>query len=210
MFFSQPLAGLVPGPRGAVLEVLLRTGKPLTGRRLEALARGGYSHRSIQMALVELAEMGLVEREPVGRANVHRIISEHVLVPVLRALLDPIDMLQQVVTETVDDRVRAVILFGSIARGSSTASSDIDLAVVADAGWDGAAELQQTVATKFGLPCDVLTHTQTSFIAAWNDREPVITDIMRDGVTLIGSKPVGGGTDDTTTSWPGGSLPHQG
>ena len=49
----------------------------------------------------------------------HTINEDHVSVAPLRVLLDPITALTDTVREAVGDDVKAVILFGSIARGEA-------------------------------------------------------------------------------------------
>lgn len=42
MIFGEPFGGVIPGARGAVLAVLLRTGEPLTGRQIHGLVSDDY------------------------------------------------------------------------------------------------------------------------------------------------------------------------
>jgi predicted nucleotidyltransferase len=84
------------------------------------------------------------------------------------------------------DARRAVLLFGSLARGESTETSDIDLAVIAPDGWTGRGDLQATVEKSCGNPCDVLVMTENDLVA---ESDVVTRDIMRDGIALVGRKP---------------------
>lgn len=188
MDFAEPFGGLMPGARGAALGVLLRTGAPLTGRRVHALVADRHSLGAVQQALRDLERLGLITTETIGRAGVHRINEDHAAIAPLRALASPIEMLRRVVEETVRD-VEAVIVFGSVARGDAEAGSDVDLAVIAAAAWDGRAELQQQVQQRLGNDCDVLHLTGDDFKLAPEDREPVVSEILRDGIALIGTMP---------------------
>lgn len=85
--------------------------------------------------------------------------------------------------------MKAVILFGSIARGEAHLRSDIDLAVIALAGWDGRTDLEDTVRTRFGNGCDVLVFTPEDFTRLAGIGEPVVGEILADGVALVGSIP---------------------
>lgn len=189
MIFGQPFGGLIPGARGAVLSVLLRTGAPLTGRQIHGLLKDDFSLWSVQEALKALKGIGLVEGRTVGRADVNAIQESHYAVPHLRALLDPISALTTAIRESIDPRVDAVLLFGSVARGDSTAGSDVDLAVVTAPGWDGRLELEDAVRARLGSDCDVLVFTDDEFRRLAAAAQPVVTDILRDGIALIGSKP---------------------
>jgi predicted nucleotidyltransferase len=188
MDFGEPFGGLMPGARGAALAVLLRTGAPLTGRRVHALVADRHSLGAVQQALRNLDRLGLITTETIGRAGVHRINEGHAAIAPLRSLASPIEMLTRVVEETVRD-VEAVIVFGSVARGEAHADSDVDLAVIAPAAWDGRAELQQQVHERLGNDCDVLHLTGDHFKLAPEDREPVVSEILRDGIVLVGTMP---------------------
>jgi predicted nucleotidyltransferase len=82
-----------------------------------------------------------------------------------------------------------VIVFGSIARGEASLGSDIDLAVVAGHGWDRSSDLEDAVRTRVGNGCDVLVFTPDRFQQLAAAGEPVVSDILRDGVALVGSMP---------------------
>jgi len=135
-----------------------------------------------------LTLLGLIHTQTIGRAGVHTVNEHHVAVAALRRLLDPITMLTDVVRDSVGDEIGAVILFGSIARGEATTTSDVDLAVIGPVGWDGRTELEDAVRLRLGNDCDVLVFTREDF-----DRvpgEPVVRNIRSEGVTLLGSVPL--------------------
>lgn len=189
MRFDEPFGGVIPGARGAVLAALLRTGEPLTGRQIHGLVSDDYSLWSVQEALKALAWLGLAETHPIGRAGVHTINEGHACIAPLRALVDPTALLIAAIEEAIDSEVQAVLLFGSIARGEATPDSDIDLAVIATPAWDGRAELQDTVRTRLGSNCDAVVFTKAEFRRLAAAGEPVIADILKDGIALIGTKP---------------------
>lgn len=189
MFFNEPFGGLIPGARGAVLAALLRTGTPLTGRQIHRLLSDDYSLWTVQEALKSLSQLGLTETQTIGRAGAHTINEDHASVAPLRILLDPVAALRRAVSTVTDDDVQAVLLFGSIARGEATPDSDIDLAVIAPPGWDHRVELEDSVRRHLGNDCDVLVMTEDEFNRLAASGEPVVSDILRDGVALVGAKP---------------------
>jgi predicted nucleotidyltransferase len=191
MFFGEPFGGVIPGARGTVLAVLLRTGEPLTGRQIHGIVSDDHSLWSVQEALKALTRLGLVETRTVGRAGVHVINEAHASIGPLRTLVDPMAALKAAVSEMVGRSVEAVLLFGSIARGEATVESDIDLAVIAAPSWEGRAELQDMVRARLGNDCDVLVFTPSEFARLATAHAPVVSDILRDGVALVGSKPQG-------------------
>ena len=189
MLFGEPFGGVIPGVRGAVLGVLLRTDAPLTGRQVHALVSDDYSLWTVQGALKTLTQLGLVNTQTIGRAGVHTVNEDHVSVAPLRALLDPIAILTDTVRDAVGDEVQTVILFGSIARGEAKINSDVDLAVIAPPEWDGRTDLEDAVRTRLGNTCDVLVFTLEDFTRLSDTGEPVGREILTDGVALVGSIP---------------------
>jgi predicted nucleotidyltransferase len=189
VLIGEPFGGVIPGVQGAVLAVLLRTGTPLTGRQIHALIADRHGLSSVQDVLRTLTALGLVQSRTVGRAGVHTINEGHDAIAPLRQLLDPVSTLTATVRDSIDPRVTAVILFGSAARGESTLGSDIDLAIIAGAGWDGVARLEDAIRTRLGNDCDVLVFTPAEFNQLAANGEPVIADILTDGVPLHGAMP---------------------
>ena len=190
MRFDVAFGGLIPGASGAVLAVLLRTGSGLTGRQVHGLVRDRFSLWSVQQALASLVGLGVVESQTVGRALVHTINEDHYAIQPLRVLLDPFAALREVVQRSVGSSVVAVVLFGSVARGDATADSDVDLVVLASSEWEGRSDLEDAVRGRLGNDCDVLVFTPEEFgrLAASGD-EPVVAQIVADGVVLFGSLP---------------------
>ena len=95
------------------------------------------------------------------------------------------EMLKRVVTDTVSG-ARAVLVFGSIGRGETHSDSDVDLVVIADSDWNGRPDLAQAVHERLGNDCDVLHLTAEDITRPPAKREPVVAEILRDGVTLTG------------------------
>lgn len=189
MHFGEPFGGLLPNAQGAVLTFMLRTGTPFTGRQVFDNLSDGFSLWSVQKALRSLEQLGLISSQTVGRAHVHAINNDHAAIGPLRQLADPVALLRDAITEAIDATVTAVIIFGSVARGEAEADSDIDLAVVADPDWDGRIELEDSVQRRLGNRCDVLVLSEKDFHSSVTAREPVVSDIVHDGIALIGAIP---------------------
>lgn len=136
-----------------------------------------------------LDQLGLVKSQTVGRAGVHTINDDHVATAALRALVGPIAALTTVVKRTATDDVQTVLLFGSIARGEAAPDSDVDLAVIAAPEWQGQIQLEDAIRRQLGNTCDVLAFTAAEFTRLARDGEPVVRDILRYGVPLVGRKP---------------------
>jgi hypothetical protein len=79
---------------------------------------------------------------------------------------------------------RAVILFGSRARGTSRTESDYDLLVISDRLLDYD-EVYQPVAGR-GLHCDVVPCTLDAWRQAYLDAGGVLRDALDQGIVLYG------------------------
>ncbi len=160
----------------------------MTGRQVYGLVRDQCSLWSIQQALASLVGLGVVTSRDVGRAMVHAINEDHYAIQPLRVLLDPFAALKEAVQGAVGSSVETVILFGSVARGEATADSDVDLVVIAPPDWDGRSELEDVVRSQLGNDCDVLVFTPELFSRYTSSGdEPVVAQILTDGVVLFGS-----------------------
>ncbi|WP_434081272.1 nucleotidyltransferase domain-containing protein [Sanguibacter sp. Z1732] len=126
-----------------------------------------------------------------GRAGIHTINQDHAAVGPLRAILSPIGMLRETVESLVGDAEVSMLLFGSVARDEATSRSDVDLAVIAPPGWDQRVALEDAVRARLGIDCEVLVFTPSEFADLSASGEPVVIDILRDGIPLVGTMPSG-------------------
>jgi predicted nucleotidyltransferase len=189
VLLNEPFGGVIPGARGAVLSTLLRTDAKLTGRQIHALVSDRHSLWAVQEALKAWAQLGVVSTQVIGRAVVHAINEDHATVAPLRSLLDPMAALIETAAQIVGDRVEAVVLFGSAARGQAHGGSDIDLAVIAPSGWGARIDLEDAIRRRLGNDCDVLVFTAEDFARLTAAHEPVVDEILVEGVPLIGTMP---------------------
>lgn len=179
----------MPGARGAVLSTLMRTDARLTGRQVHALVSNRYSLWAVQEALKAWVQLGVVHTEVIGRAVVHAINEDHYTVAPLRLLLDPMAALTEVAAQIVGEDVEAVIVFGSVARGEAKEESDVDLAVIGPSSWYGRAALEDAIRKRLGNDCDLLVFTAQEFVSLAAAHEPVVDEILIDGIPLVGEMP---------------------
>jgi hypothetical protein len=198
MDVGRPYAVLTGGGlEGEVLEVLAGTTKPLTGRQVARLARHG-SDRGVRLALNRLAEQGLVDTLDAPPAVLYTLNRDHIAAPVALELVG--------LRGALLDRLRGTLaawgippahasLFGSAARGDGDLDSDIDLFVVRPA--DVAAEepawreqlesLERDVRRWTGNHAGVSEVGEDELARLVADRPPVVADLERDAVTLVGA-----------------------
>ena len=107
---------------------LHRKQEPLYGTKIaEEL---GLSTGSVSMILRQLASIGVVQANPIGRTVSYSVTAGHPTLTALRVFENQL-ILEPLVSE-LKKVSRQIILFGSCATGEDLVDSDIDLFVLAD------------------------------------------------------------------------------
>jgi predicted nucleotidyltransferase len=186
---GEPVLDVAPGVRGALLQALARLEQPVTRRQLALIAGVAPGHGS---AVVEdLIGTGLITETPAGRSSMVALNRSHLAAgPVLTLASlrgELIRRLRERMSRWPD--LRAAWLFGSVARGESTAESDIDLLIVADdlqasELHDRLARLHSDVRTWTGNDVQLIEHSQESWRKLVRARNPLVEQIRRDGIAL--------------------------
>ncbi len=176
--------------------MLARADAQMTGREIQRLMGVG-SHQGVRNAAERLVGEGIVERHSVGNAYLYRLNRDHVAAPWierLASLLDEvIDRLRAAIEEWAQPPLVAM-LFGSVATGTAKPGSDIDLLVVRPAGVDPdqapwsqqLAELEARTSAWTGHDARILEYGANEL--ADFTAEPVLQDVLRDGLELFGSR----------------------
>jgi predicted nucleotidyltransferase len=137
MDLRRPLAVITPTLDGDVLTVLAGGDVRFSGRQISRLI--GASQEGVRHVLDRLVTEGIVLREKAGNAHLYQLNRRHLAAPWIERLSalrsDLIDRLRAKVTGW-SLAPRVALLFGSTARGDTTATSDIDVAIVRPAGTD--------------------------------------------------------------------------
>lgn len=124
--------------RRKVLAVLMmRVGQSFHLRELARLA-GIASAGSLKKELDQLVRAGLIKLERVGNQTLFCANVDHPVFPELQGLVRKtsglVDVLQQAL-QPLGEQVRVACVFGSTARGTDTAQSDIDVLLIGDVGF---------------------------------------------------------------------------
>ncbi len=125
------LTKLMPAARVKVLSFLLLNATEEFHLR-EIARRSNVPLKAVQRELALLEEIALVERRPRGNQVFVRVRTSHPLFEDLRSLLLKSEGLVIPVREALEsiDNVDAIAVYGSVASGTDTGRSDIDLLVV--------------------------------------------------------------------------------
>ena len=191
MDLSAPITDVIPGHRGVVLAVLLRLREPVTGRELAAQA--GVPTATARRIIDDLAEAGLVDLRPAGRALGVTLNRQHLAVPALEQLVGMRAMLIERLRSSVAAwrlPAAAAWMFGSAARGDGDRHSDIDLVVVARGktsdDWETqTGDLASLIRAITGNDVQVLDYSQSEFRRLVSATNPLIRTLREDGVELV-------------------------
>jgi predicted nucleotidyltransferase len=156
---------LFPSARQRVLAVLLL--QPGEGFHRRELARLAGSHAgTLARELDKLVAAGLVQRQARGNQVVYRADARHPLYPELSALFRKTHGVAATLRESlapVAEQVRAALLFGSMARGTHTASSDVDVLVVGDVSFSALVQALYPAQQTLGREINPVLYTPSEF-----------------------------------------------
>ena len=184
MDFSQPFRVVTPTLDGPVLRVLARTTHPMTRQQVTDLV-GEASEAGVRKVLRRLAEQGVVIEQRIGSRYTYLGNREHILWPAVEVFMSAADRLDRAICEHVEAwalPALSVELFGSVAAGTSTADSDIDLmgyrpSLTDDhtALWDRqVAELRMAVERWTGNACEILEIDPRTLVDMAAEDEPLL------------------------------------
>lgn len=187
MNLSTPIASVVGGARGRLLEAVVRSERPRSVREWARRAEVNHSHA--QALLREFEGMGLVRSVHVGGSTVVTAVPASALRLRLQGLLsvaqDIVDVARSE-AQTAPTRV-TVTLFGSLARSAVKAGSDADLCVIAPDDPTANDWVHSYVARLQDVSClevSVLRFTPAEWNAAVAAGEQIVDEIRRDGIEM--------------------------
>lgn len=196
MDFSQPYAAICPSLDGPVLDVLVHTTRPLTGREIARLARRG-SERGVRLVLNRLVEHGLVTVQEAGPALLFVLNREHVAAGLVEGLArlwaELVDRIRRDIEGWPSQPVH-VSIFGSAARGDGHTDSDIDLLIVRpervaedDPQWrEQTHRLTERIERWSGNHASLHEVSPKGLKAALRREESIIAALREDAITVAG------------------------
>ncbi|MGH3738707.1 MAG: nucleotidyltransferase domain-containing protein [Micromonosporaceae bacterium] len=211
MNLSEPLADVSPSLHGRVLSVLTAADKPLTGRQVAARVSGtprksgdfhappGRSVSGTLRVLNLLVDSGLVDRVDHPPSALFTLNRDHLAARHIVALTglreELFDRLRELIAGWEILPVSAVV-FGSVARGDSGPDSDVDLLFVRDIDhfhptWSHQQlDLERHVFRWTGNRVGAVEFDRPGWERSVARGDPLVDEIARDGVILVGSAPV--------------------
>lgn len=196
MDVSAPYEAVVPSLDGAVLEVLARAGKAITGRQVQRLARRG-SIAGVAAVLDRLTGTGLVNAERAGSSILYEANRDHLAWSAVETLVG----IRSTLIDRLGDLLRSwehppkqATLFGSTARGDGGTGSDIDILVVyRDTTPPREAEVEALQSSAYrwtGNHAQLVVVSASAWKKMTDDNDPLVESVRRDGIDLLkGTEP---------------------
>jgi predicted nucleotidyltransferase len=197
MYLSNPLSTLFPGAHGHVLRQLLIESRPQSGRAIAVKLGQSVGKSRVIEVLSDLAHLGVVDREIVGSSHLFSINKDHLCYQTLKVLASPMPSLIKQIQRIVAGFQRAplaVVIFGSVAKGSSQAGSDLDLLVLRpnhvspeDSAWESQTlELVVQLERSTGYPVQLVEYSESEFQALVNRGARLVTELSDTAVAVTG------------------------
>jgi predicted nucleotidyltransferase len=191
--FAHPFRVVSPTLDGDVLAVLAGAEEAFSGRRIHRLVGHG-SEAGVRKAVERLVDQGIVLRSQAGRANLYQLNREHVAAAGIEILAASRSELIARLREAIvrwEVPPRAVVLFGSVARGEAEPESDLDLLVVRPASVEEETTEWEDQLTSLGRQATDWTGNDAR-IMEFSEVDlgvpvPLLDEAISDGIDLFGS-----------------------
>lgn len=192
MGYDNKLLGVLFGSyRQRVLELLLL--QPAQRFHVRELARQtGTTAGTLHRELSKLAEAGLLLRERQGnqvlyQANRACPVFEE-LAGLFRKTSGAVSVLQQALRDLVP-QIRFALLFGSLARGTETPGSDVDVLIVGEASFAGVVKALYPAQELLQREINPVVYSDSEFLLRLQNKEPLLLEVLsKPRLFLLGSE----------------------
>lgn len=159
--------------------LLLHPERKLHVREISRLT--GTTAGTMNKELTRLHEAGLLERERVGNQLRYSANRSHQIYPELTGILRKTVGLADVLIEALAplaDAIEISFIYGSVARGTETAGSDVDLLIVGKVDFGTVAESLQGVERKLGREVNAKVFSRREWNARLRMGDPFAAEIL--------------------------------
>lgn len=192
MSYDNKLLGVLFGSyRQRVLELLLL--QPAQRFHVRELARQtGTTAGTLHRELSKLAEAGLLLRERQGnqvlyQANRACPVFEE-LAGLFRKTSGAVSVLQQAL-QGLKPQIRFALLFGSLARGTETPGSDVDVLIVGETGFAEVVKALYPAQEMLQREINPVVYSDSEFLLRLQNKEPLLLEVLsKPRLFLLGSE----------------------
>lgn len=179
-----------------LLRFLLKSQTQMNGR--EIAKNVGLSHVKVHTALKDLTKQGIVSMRSVGSSLVYWLNEEHFLVKeIIRPAFEKEDGLFEYISRLILKEISkpkplSIILFGSFAKGSALADSDIDVVIVYPRSKNKAVisnelrDAEKKITSLFGNHLSSVPLSIDEFQNKLKKKDTFINEIIRHGKVIHG------------------------
>ena len=149
--------------------------------------RTGFAIGTIQTEMKKLHRLDLVLKKRDGNRLYYRANQNHPVFSEIQALvIKTVGLLDVLKSALADEKeIRVAFVFGSIARGSEKADSDIDLMVIGNIGLRTLTRLLRGLAEKLGREINPYILSSKEFNLRKSENEHFVTQVLKDSKLFI-------------------------
>jgi len=143
---------------------------------------------SLQRELASLVDAGLLLRRPSGRRTYFKANSDSPIFPELRGLMEKTTGIVPALGEalgTFPERIDLALLYGSVARGSEHATSDIDLMIVGKIRQIDLVRSLRKLESRFGREVNVTMFSPEEFSRKRAAHDHFISNVLKGKIILL-------------------------
>jgi predicted nucleotidyltransferase len=199
MRIKRPLDDLFGNPNNVrvLRHMILYPSPVITGR---GIARElGMSHATCIRSLNNLVDLGILMRRRVGSSATFELAESSTLLtdilePAFRAESQLFQGLVDTMLVGVKGKCIAAYLFGSVARGDDSPSSDVDILVILRHPGDKPAveealeRNKEQAYKRYRVGVGAITYDYEKFQRMKAQKHPLITEVVKEGVLLFGKE----------------------
>ena len=184
-------AVLFPGYRRRVLAMLLlHPEEALHGR--EIARRTGLPAGTLTRELKRLAEAGLLSRQKRGNQLIYSANRNSPIFNELSGILRKTSGVADILAEALaplSDEISLALIFGSVARGTETAGSDVDLLVIGPASFGAVVDALHPAQERIGRDINPKVFSEKEWQAKVKEKNAFVTEVLRSQkIFLIGDE----------------------